>query len=92
MPMMRPKKGIEFGIPDPPKPGPNEPEYEYRYLQYPKALYRNEPDEATGLPYTTTIVESEEAAAALGDEWHDKPAAWDHTPKAQPQKKAKVVA
>lgn len=89
MPTMTLPGGRKIGIPDPPKEKDGA-EYEYRYLKYPKALYKNEPDVEAGTPYTTILVESEAAAEALGDEWHDKPAAWEQTPKTPTVKKAKV--
>jgi hypothetical protein len=88
--MMRPKKGLEFGIPDPPRPAAGEPEYEYHFQPYPKVLYRNEPDAETGLPYTTIQVATEAEKEALGEGWYDTPAAF-LTPKAVAPKKAKVL-
>ena len=90
MPTMYLPGGREIGIPDPPKRKAGEPEVQPSYQLYPKALYKDEPDAEVGTPYTTILVESAEAEAALGDEWRDKPAAWTTAPKAPTPKKAKV--
>ena len=89
--MMRPKKGLEFGIPDPPRPAAGEPEYEYHFQPYPTVLYRDEPDAETGLPYTSIEAANDAQKQALMSEgWVDTPAKF-LTPKPVAAKKAKVL-
>jgi hypothetical protein len=89
--MMRPKKGLEFGIPDPPRAAPGEPEYEYAYVVFPTVLYRDEPDAETGLPYITIEAANEaQKQALIGEGWVDTPAKFLAS-KPVAAKKAKVL-
>jgi hypothetical protein len=76
MPQMYGPAKIQFGIPDAPKnaDGSNVFEPEQGYHPYPKALYKDEPNEETGERYMTVIVANETEQTELGDGWVDTPA------------------